>query len=57
MSSSKSPRSVAVGVMLGIDPSQKDPLTPYLTNVKQSALETGQYNVILGEQFSRTAGR
>lgn len=25
----QSARSVAVGVMLGIDPAQKDPLTPY----------------------------
>ena len=29
----QSARSVAVGVMLGIDPAQKDPLTPYLVNV------------------------
>ncbi|WP_312628260.1 lipoprotein-releasing ABC transporter permease subunit LolC [Scandinavium sp.] len=48
----QSPRSVAVGVMLGIDPAQNDPLTPYLVNVKQTALETGQYNVILGEQLA-----
>ncbi|HEX4502216.1 MAG TPA: lipoprotein-releasing ABC transporter permease subunit LolC [Scandinavium sp.] len=48
----QSPRSVAVGVMLGIDPNQNDPLTPYLVNVKQTALETGQYNVILGEQLA-----
>ncbi len=31
----QSARSVAVGVMLGIDPAQNDPLTPYLVNVKQ----------------------
>ncbi|MCS2163020.1 lipoprotein-releasing ABC transporter permease subunit LolC [Scandinavium sp. H11S7] len=52
----QSPRSVAVGVMLGIDPSQNDPLTPFLVNVKQTALETGQYNVILGEQLAGQLG-
>lgn len=46
----QSARSVAVGVMLGIDPAQNDPLTPYLVNVKQSDLQAGKYNVILGEQ-------
>ncbi|HBW41917.1 MAG TPA: lipoprotein-releasing system transmembrane subunit LolC, partial [Leclercia adecarboxylata] len=48
----QSARSVAVGVMLGIDPAQKDPLTPFLVNVKQSDLAPGQYNVILGEQLA-----
>ena len=52
----QSPRSVAVGVMLGIDPAQNDPLTPYLTNIKQSALAAGQYNVILGEQLAGQLG-
>ena len=52
----QSARSVAVGVMLGIDPSQKDPLTPYLVNVQQSSLEAGQYNVILGEGLAGQLG-
>jgi lipoprotein-releasing system permease protein len=52
----QSARSVAVGVMLGIDPAQKDPLTPYLVNVKQSDLAPGQYNVILGEQLAGQLG-
>ncbi|NDJ57218.1 lipoprotein-releasing ABC transporter permease subunit LolC [Enterobacteriaceae bacterium 4M9] len=52
----QSPRSVAVGVMLGVDPQDKDPLTPYLVNVSQSALEAGQYNVILGEQLAGQLG-
>ncbi|MFJ3456813.1 lipoprotein-releasing ABC transporter permease subunit LolC [Scandinavium goeteborgense] len=52
----QSPRSVAVGVMLGIDPNQNDPLTPFLVNVKQTALQTGQYNVILGEQLAGQLG-
>ena len=38
----QSARSVAVGVMLGIDPAQNDPLTPYLVNVKQSDLQAGK---------------
>lgn len=52
----QSARSVAVGVMLGIDPAQKDPLTPYLVNVKQSDLQAGKYNVILGEQLAGQLG-
>ncbi|MGG8925129.1 lipoprotein-releasing system transmembrane subunit LolC, partial [Escherichia coli] len=52
----QSARSVAVGVMLSIDPAQKDPLTPYLVNVKQTDLEQGKYNVILGEQLASQLG-
>ena len=52
----QSARSVAVGVMLGIQPEEKDPLTPYLVNVKQQDLQAGQYNVILGEQLSGQLG-
>ncbi len=51
----QSARSVAVGVMLH-DPAQKDPLTPYLVNVKQSELQPGKYNVILGEQLAGQLG-
>lgn len=35
---------------------QKDPLTPYLVNVKQSELQPGKYNVILGEQLAGQLG-
>ena len=52
----QSARSVSVGVMLGIDPAQKDPLTPYLVNVKQTDLQAGKYNVILGEQLAGQLG-
>ncbi|WP_437610812.1 lipoprotein-releasing ABC transporter permease subunit LolC [Erwinia sp. V71] len=52
----QSARSVAVGVMLGIQPDEKDPLTPYLVNVKQQDLQAGQYNVILGEQLAGQLG-
>lgn len=52
----QSARSVAVGVMLGVQPDEKDPLTPYLVNVQQQALQPGQYNVILGEQLASQLG-
>ncbi len=52
----QSARSVSVGVMLGIDPQQQDPLTPWLVNVKQSDLAPGKYNVILGEQLAGQLG-
>ncbi|MCU5774692.1 lipoprotein-releasing ABC transporter permease subunit LolC [Erwiniaceae bacterium BAC15a-03b] len=52
----QSARSVAVGVMLGVDPQEQDPLTPYLVNVKQSDLQSGKYNVILGEQLAGQLG-
>ena len=52
----QSARSVGVGVMLGINPDEADPLTPYLSNVKQSDLQSGQYNVILGEQLAEQLG-
>ncbi|VTN08146.1 Lipoprotein-releasing system transmembrane protein lolC [Raoultella terrigena] len=37
-------------------PDAKDPLTPYLVNVKQSDLQAGKYNVILGEQLAGQLG-
>ena len=52
----QSARSVGVGVMLGINPDEPDPLTPYLVNVKQQQLQSGQYNVILGEQLAAQLG-
>lgn len=52
----QSARNVSVGVMLGIDPAQKDPLTPYLNNVQQNILAPGKYNVILGEQMAGQLG-
>ncbi|WDB54702.1 lipoprotein-releasing ABC transporter permease subunit LolC (plasmid) [Escherichia albertii] len=52
----QSANNVTVGVMLGIEPEKKDPLTPYMVNVNQSALSPGSYNVILGEQVARQLG-
>ncbi|MCT2388735.1 lipoprotein-releasing ABC transporter permease subunit LolC [Erwinia pyrifoliae] len=48
--------SVGVGVMLGINPDEADPLTPFLINVKQQQLRSGQYNVIVGEQLAGQLG-
>ncbi|MCA1924219.1 lipoprotein-releasing ABC transporter permease subunit LolC [Buttiauxella noackiae] len=52
----QSARSVAVGVMLGVNPEEKDPLSPFLVNVKQTDLVAGQYNIILGEQLAGQLG-
>jgi len=52
----QSARSVGVGVMLGITPDEPDPLTPYLMNVRQQQLQSGEYNVILGEQLAAQLG-
>ncbi|HAK34045.1 MAG TPA: lipoprotein-releasing system transmembrane subunit LolC, partial [Pantoea sp.] len=52
----QSAHNVSVGVMLGIQPDEKDPLTPYLVNTSQSVLQSGQYNVILGEQLATQLG-
>ncbi|QHM70654.1 lipoprotein-releasing ABC transporter permease subunit LolC [Mixta intestinalis] len=52
----QSANSVAVGVMLGVQPNEADPLSPYLVNVQQQALLPGEYNVILGEQLAGQLG-
>ncbi|MBA0219352.1 lipoprotein-releasing ABC transporter permease subunit LolC [Pectobacterium brasiliense] len=52
----QSARSVAVGVMLGIDPDEQEPLSRYLVNVKQQQLQSGQYQAILGEKLAAQLG-
>jgi len=52
----QSARSVAVGVMLGVDPAQTEPLSPYLVNVHMQDLQAGQYKVIIGEQLAGKLG-
>ncbi|KHN50626.1 lipoprotein-releasing ABC transporter permease subunit LolC [Pectobacterium fontis] len=52
----QSARSVAVGVMLGIEPDEKEPLSHYLVNVKQQQLQSGQYQAILGEKLAEQLG-
>jgi len=52
----RSAASVGVGVMLGINPDEPDPLAPYLYNVRQQQLQSGQYNTIVGEQLAHQLG-
>jgi lipoprotein-releasing system permease protein len=52
----QSARSVAVGVMLGINPDDPDPLADYLVAVRQQDLQPGQYNAILGGQLANQLG-
>ncbi|KFF63961.1 lipoprotein-releasing ABC transporter permease subunit LolC [Pectobacterium brasiliense] len=52
----QSARSVAVGVMLGIDPDEQEPLSRYLVNVKQQQLQSGQYQAILGDTLAAQLG-
>jgi len=49
----QSPGSVAVGVMLGVNPDEKDPLSNYMVAVNQQVLQPGQYNIILGDQLAQ----
>ena len=49
----QSPGSVAVGVMLGVNPDEKDPLANYMVAVNQQVLQPGQYNIILGDQLAQ----
>ncbi|MBA0193436.1 lipoprotein-releasing ABC transporter permease subunit LolC [Pectobacterium carotovorum] len=52
----QSARSVAVGVMLGIDTDEQEPLSRYLVNVKQQQLQSGQYQAILGDKLAAQLG-
>ncbi|NIG98314.1 MAG: lipoprotein-releasing ABC transporter permease subunit LolC [Serratia symbiotica] len=52
----QSARSIAVGVMLGVNPDEADPLTPYLVNIKQQQLQPNHYNIIIGEQLASQLG-
>ena len=52
----QSAHNVSVGVMLGVNPDEPDPLTPYLVNTQQQVLQAGKYNVILGEQLAAQLG-
>ncbi|MCR3755321.1 MAG: lipoprotein release complex - inner membrane subunit [Sodalis sp. Psp] len=48
----QSARSVAAGVMLGINPTDFEPLSRYLVNASQNDLIAGQYRVILGNELA-----
>ncbi|MCW2474274.1 lipoprotein-releasing ABC transporter permease subunit LolC [Candidatus Symbiopectobacterium sp. NZEC151] len=52
----QSARSVAVGVMLGINPDEPEPLSRYLKNTALTQLQPGEYQVILGEQLASQLG-
>ncbi|MGK2946828.1 MAG: lipoprotein-releasing ABC transporter permease subunit LolC [Candidatus Malihini olakiniferum] len=48
----QSARSIAVGVMLGINPDEPEPLSRYLKNTQLTQLQPGKYQVILGEKLA-----
>lgn len=52
----QSVRSVAVGVMLGINPGDPEPLSHYLLETRQDDLVAGQYQVILGNELAAALG-
>ncbi|AJC66747.1 MULTISPECIES: lipoprotein-releasing ABC transporter permease subunit LolC [Dickeya] len=53
----QSARSVAVGVMLGVNPDEQEPLANYLTHgASLQQLQPGQYQAILGEQLANQLG-
>ncbi|MFP1728872.1 lipoprotein-releasing ABC transporter permease subunit LolC [Lonsdalea quercina] len=52
----QSARGVAVGVMLGINPDEDEPLSRYLVNTRQQQLQPGAYQAILGEQLASQLG-
>ncbi|PIJ51955.1 outer membrane-specific lipoprotein transporter subunit LolC [Erwinia sp. OLTSP20] len=52
----QSAASVGVGVMIGINPDEKEPLLHWLVNGNAQTLQPGQYHVILGEQLAGQLG-
>lgn len=52
----QSSRSVAVGVMLGVNPGDPEPLSHYLLETRQDDLVAGQYRVILGDELAAALG-
>lgn len=52
----QSARSVAVGVMLGINPDEPEPLSRFLKKTALTQLQPGEYQVILGEQLASQLG-
>jgi lipoprotein-releasing system permease protein len=51
----QSSQHIATGVMLGITPSQSEPLADWLVHVSQQQLQPGQYAVIMGEKTGESA--
>lgn len=52
----QSARSVAVGVMLGVNPTDLEPLSHYLVDTRQDDIGAGQYRVILGDKLAAALG-
>ncbi|CAK9884704.1 MAG: Lipoprotein-releasing system transmembrane protein LolC [Candidatus Erwinia impunctatus] len=52
----QSAHNIAVAVMLGINPDEPDPLTPYLQNVAQTDLQPSSYRMILGQALAEQLG-
>ncbi|BAE74351.1 Lipoprotein-releasing system transmembrane protein LolC [Sodalis glossinidius str. 'morsitans'] len=52
----QSARSVAVGVMFGVNPTDPEPLSHYLVDTRQDYLVAGQYRVILGDELAAALG-
>ncbi|MFT4465460.1 MAG: lipoprotein-releasing ABC transporter permease subunit LolC [Sodalis sp. (in: enterobacteria)] len=52
----QSARSVAVGVMLGVNPGDPEPLSHYLLEARQDDLVAGQYRMILGDELAAALG-
>ncbi|WP_406704639.1 lipoprotein-releasing ABC transporter permease subunit LolC [Sodalis sp.] len=52
----QSARSIAVGVMLGVNPGDPEPLSHYLLETRQDDLVAGQYRVILGDELAAALG-
>ncbi|WP_216782765.1 lipoprotein-releasing ABC transporter permease subunit LolC [Candidatus Profftia tarda] len=47
---------VAAGVILGVNPDSKDPLSPYINGATLQDLQPSKYNAILGDQLARKLG-
>ncbi|NLS44103.1 hypothetical protein EXD76_09695 [BEV proteobacterium] len=47
---------MAVGVMLGINPDEPEPLSRFLKNTSLTQLQAGEYQAILGEQLASQLG-
>ncbi|WP_067566567.1 lipoprotein-releasing ABC transporter permease subunit LolC [Candidatus Doolittlea endobia] len=52
----QSARSVAVGVMLGVNQTDPEPLFHYLVDARRDDLLTGKYRVILGDALAAALG-
>ncbi|UVK77036.1 MAG: lipoprotein release complex - inner membrane subunit [Sodalis sp. Fle] len=52
----QSAKSVTIGVMLGVNPTDPEPLVSYLVNTSIDQLVAGQYRVIIGNQLADQLG-